>query len=288
MNGELSGFACRRSFSTPLSNRKSSPSYMFDLFKQKEEASSSPDVKSLRQNLLLFIKDQLKKWEGGEGANVKGMQLFLSPSADDRHLYEAAVFLDAYDKFKDEEIQRIADDYAIDLPPGWTLDLLFVDALPPEAIKSKELPVALHVSTKKQPVLTALTTGYLRVINGEAEKEVYVLTDKGGKVCIGREKRVQTDEGFLRENTIAFPSTSQNTSNKFISRQHAHIEWNKEIGAFFLYADEGGIPPKNKIKIQTENGDIIRLGSTQVGHHLQEGDQIVLGESALLKFSYEG
>ena len=258
---------------------------MFDLFKQKEE-SSAPDVKSLRQQLLLFIKEQLQKWEGGEGANVKGMQLFLAPSADDRHLYEAVIFADAENKFKNEEIQRIADDYAIDLPPGWNLDLLFVETLPPEAVKAKDMPVALHVSTKKQPVLTKLTTAYIRIINGEAEKEKYVLTDKGGKVCIGREKRVQTDEGFLRENTIAFPSSSQHKSNKYISRQHAHIEWNKDVGGFFLYADDGGIPPKNKIKIQTGDGEVIRLGSTQVGHHLQEGDQIVLGESALLQFSY--
>ena len=259
---------------------------MFDLFKQKEDPAA-PDVKSLRQNLLLFIKEQLRKWEGGEGTNVKGMQLFLAPSADDRHLYEAAVFFDAENKFKNDEVQRIADDYAIDLPPEWTLDLLFVESLPPEAVKAKDLPVALHVSTKKKPVLTTLTTAYIRIINGEAEKEIYVLTDKGGKVCIGREKRVQTDEGFLRENNIAFPSTSQNSSNKYISRQHAHIEWNRDVGGFFLYADEGGIPPKNKIKIQTGNGDIIRLGSTQVGHHLQEGDQVVLGESALIQFSYK-
>ena len=257
---------------------------MFDLFKKDE--SPAPDVKSLRQNLLVFIKDQLQKWEGGEGAGIKGMQLFFAPSADDRHLYEAAVFLDSPEKFKDEEIQRIADDYAIDLPADWVLDLLFVETLPAEAIKSKDLPVALHVSTKKQPVLTSLTTAYLKVINGEAEKEVYTLTDKGGKVCIGREKRVQTDEGFLRENTIAFPSTSQHPGNKFISRQHAHIEWNKDVGGFFLYADEGGIPPRNKIKIQSSEGDITRLSSIQIGHHLQEGDQVMLGESALLLFSY--
>jgi predicted GNAT family N-acyltransferase len=258
---------------------------MFDLFKQKEEASS-PDVKSLRHSLLLFIKDQLQKWEGGEGAGIKGMQLFMAPPPDDRHLYEAAIYFDAPDKFKDEEVQRIADDYAIDLPADWGMDFLFIEVLPPEAIKSKDLPVALHVFTKKQPVLTTQTTAYLRIINGEAEKEVYTLTDKGGKVCIGREKRVQTDEGFMRENTIAFSSASEHKSNKFISRQHAHVEWNRDVGAFFLYADEGGIPPRNKIKIQTEDGEIIRLGSTQVGHHLQEGDQIVLGESALLQFSY--
>lgn len=258
---------------------------MFDLFKQKEEASA-PDVKTLRYSLLQFIKDQLKKWEGGEGRNIRGLQLFLSPTADDRHLYEAAVYADRQDKFRDEEVQRIADDYALELPHDYAMELLFVDTLPPEAIKAKDLPVALHVSTKKQPVLTSQTTAYLRVVNGEAEQEVYVLTDKGGRMCIGREKKVQTPEGFLRENNICFPSTSGNTSNKYISRQHAHIEWNRDIGGFFLYADEGGIPPRNKIKVQTANGDIIRLQSTHVGHHLQEGDQVVLGESALLQFSY--
>lgn len=259
---------------------------MFDLFKQKGEASA-PDVKTIRHGLLQFIKDQLQKWEGGEGVNIKGLQLFLSPTDEEKHLYEAAVYLDQPDKFREEEVQRIADDYALQLPHNAALELLFVPALPAEAIKAKDLPVALHVSTRKQPTLTTPTTAYLRVASGEAEKELYILTSKGGKVCIGREKRVQTAEGFLRENDIAFSSASQNSSNKYISRQHAHIEWNKEVGGFFLYADEGGIPPRNKIKVQTGSGDVLRLQSTHIGHHLQEGDQIVLGESALLQFSYE-
>lgn len=258
---------------------------MFDFFKQKDDASA-PDVKTIRHQLLQFIKDQLKKWEGGEGAGIKSMQLFMAPADEERHLYEAAVYADAQSRFKDEEVQRIADDFAIDLPADYAFDLLFVETIPPEAVKSKELPVGLHVATRKQPVLTALTTAFVKVVNGEAEQPVYSLSDKGGRVCIGREKNVRTQEGFMRENNIAFPSTSANSSNKFISRQHAHIEWNNEAGGFFLFADEGGIPPRNKIKVQTANGDIIRLQSTHVGHHLQEGDQIVLGESALLLFSY--
>jgi hypothetical protein len=34
------------------------------------------------------------------------------------------------------------------------------------------------------------------------------------------------------------------------------------------------------------DGGLIKLQSTQVGHRLEEGDQILLGESALLQFSY--
>lgn len=259
---------------------------MFDLFKPKGE-TTAPDVKALRHQLLQFIKEQLQKWEGGEGANIRGLQLFLAPPAAEKHLYEAVVLIDQEGKFREEEVQRIADDYALQLPDDYSLELLFVDSLPAEAVKAKDLPVALHVSTRKQPNLTALTTAYLRVRSGEAEKEWYRLTDTGGRVCIGREKKAQTPEGFLRENDIAFSSASSNSSNKYISRQHAHIEWNREAGGFFLYADEGGIPPRNKIKVQTAAGDVIRLQSTKLGHHLQEGDQIVLGESALLQFSYK-
>lgn len=257
---------------------------MFDFLKKD---NSAPDVKALRQNLLLFIKDQLKKWEGGEGNNIKGMQLFLAPPPNDRDLYEAVVYLNEGKKFKEEEVQRIADDFALELPHDYGFELLFVEALPTEAVKAKEIPVALHVTTKKQPVLTTRTKAFVAVVNGEADQKIYELSDKGGRVCIGREKKVQTTEGFLRENNIAFPSTSFNAANKFVSRQHAHIEWNRDAGGFFLYADEGGIPPKNKIKVQTRTGDVIRLQSTLVGHHLQEGDQIVLGQSALLQFSYE-
>lgn len=258
---------------------------MFDLFKTKED-NSAPDVKTLRHNLLQFIKEQLQKWEGGEGNNIKGLQLFLAPSADEKHLYEAAVYVDVPNKFKDDEVQRIADDFALELPQDYAFEILFVETLPTEAVKAKDLPVALHVSTKKQPVLTKQTNAAVKVVNGEAEKEVYELTDKSGRVCIGREKKVRTPEGFFRENDIAFPSESSDKANKFMSRQHAHIEWNSEAGAFFLYADEGGIPPRNKVKVQTASGDVIRLQSTQVGHRLEDGDQIMLGDGALLVFIY--
>jgi hypothetical protein len=55
---------------------------------------------------------------------------------------------------------------------------------------------------------------------------------------------------------------------------------------FVLYPDEGGVPPMNKIKVRTVAGTPVKLQTTEVGHHLQEGDQIILGESALLEFTY--
>ena len=84
---------------------------MFDLFNSKPQ-----DVKAIRNALLQFIKEQLQKNEGGEGRNIKALNLFITCAEADKQLYEAAVFYSEEDRFKNDEVQKIADDYAIQLP----------------------------------------------------------------------------------------------------------------------------------------------------------------------------
>lgn len=257
---------------------------MFNLFKNNSNERPT-DVKGLRDALLRFVKDQLQKMEG-EGDAIKGLQLFIACLPEDRHLYEAAIGVEQPDQFK-QEIQRIADDYALALPSGWALDTNFVDELPSEAIKVANLPAALFIRTK-QHVIQKSYTAYVRVLGGEAEKEEYELHSDDSKVNIGRERKVQVKDGFFRINQIAFPGDAANESNKYISRQHAHIEWSDEHDSFMIFADEGGVPPGNKIKIRSVNDEnLIKLNSTQIGHQLQEGDQVILGESAVIEFSFK-
>ena len=259
---------------------------MFDLFKKSTE-SKPHDVKSVRDSLLRFIKDELQKLEGGEGANVKGLHLFMAPAEEERHLYEAAVYLDQESRFQAEEVQRIADDYAIDLPEGWVMEITLVDALPAECKKIPDLDAGLFIKTKKHTIQKS-ATAYIKILSGEAEKEEYKIESGSGKVTIGREKKVQAEDGFFRINTIAFPATSQNDCNKYVSRSHAHVEWDNDSGSFLLFADEGGAPPRNKIKVKSTNVQTpVKLQSTHTGHALQEGDQIILGESVVLEFSYK-
>ena len=254
---------------------------MFDYFK-----SRPTDIKGIRAALLQFIKDQLQKAEGGEGNNIRGLSLYITCSAEEKHLYESAVYIDDENRFKEEEVQKIADDYAIDLPENWTMEIFFVKEAPPEAIKAPNVDAALFTSTKKKPKVFTTATAIIRVLNGEAEKEAYTIHSTSGKINIGRERKVQTVDGFYRENLIAFPSSSKNESNRSVSRQHAHIEWDAEAGAFYIFADEGGIPPYNKMKVRAEGGIPVKLQTTQIGHRLQEGDQVILGESALLEFRH--
>lgn len=255
---------------------------MFEIF--NTDAESPQDVKSLRDALLRSIKEELQIVEGGEGKHIRGIQLFIICAENEKHIYESAVYLEEPLLFK-QEIQRIADDFALDLPQSWTLEITFVDTYPPEAKKLAEVHAALFIKTRQQ-VIKKSGTAYIRVLSGKAEKEEYEINSSSGKITIGRERRTQTDDGFFRINTIAFPGDSGNESNKYISRQHAHIEWNNDAGCFMLFADEGGIPPKNKIKIKSIDDDNpIKLNSTHIGHHLKEGDQIILGETAVIEFS---
>ena len=258
---------------------------MLDFLKQRND-NQPKDVKIIRNKLLQFIKEQLQRREGGEGSNIRGMELYIAPSPDEKDIYESIVYFHEPDRFKNEEIQRIADDYAIALPTQWNLQLVFVGELPTDAARSKELPVAIHIGTRKQPTLNNPTTAYLKVLSGEAEHDDYMITAGSGRIHIGRDRDVKTIDGFSRINTIAFLVTSPTDPNRYISRQHAHVEWNEESGCFYLFADEGGIPPRNKVKVQTADGSLIKLQTVQIGHALKEGDQIMLGESSLLQFTY--
>ncbi|RYE19090.1 MAG: FHA domain-containing protein [Sphingobacteriales bacterium] len=258
---------------------------IFNLFKSDEE-DRPVDVKGVRHALLQFIKQELQKAEGGEGANIKGLCVYINCSSAEKHIYEAAVYVDEEGKFK-EEVQRIADDYALELPVNWVLEVNFDEPFPPEAVKAPGLDAAFFVKTSKH-FIKQTATAYLRALSGETVQQEYTISSTQGKLNIGRDKKAQSDEGYFRTNHIAFPSDSSAESNKYISRQHAHIEWNNEVAKFMVYADDGGVPPRNKVKVRSERTEeIVKLHSTHIGHQLQEGDQIILGESAVLEFSYQ-
>ncbi|TWR28949.1 FHA domain-containing protein [Mucilaginibacter pallidiroseus] len=258
---------------------------MFNFFSNAKEDRPN-DVKSIRYELLQFIKQELQKAEGGEGGNIKGLNLYLNCNAADRPLYEAAVYFEEPEIFKNE-VQRIADDYAVALPNQWTFEVIFGEDIPAEAVKGDKVDAAFFIKTSTN-FIKQTASAYLRALNGETDQPEYNVKSGNDKINIGRDKKAQADDGFFRTNHIAFPSDSGNDANKYVSRQHAHIEWNNEAGKFIIYADEGGVPPRNKVKIRSEKSeDIIKLGSTAIGHQLAEGDQIILGESAVLEFSYQ-
>ncbi len=256
---------------------------MFNLFKERPG-----DVKQIRSQLLRFIKEKLQRAEGGEGANITGIHLFINCNDSERHLYEAAVFANVPDKFKIDEVQKMADDYAIKLPESWKFEVAFTDKFPAQSYIAKDIDAALFFTTRKAGLTHKRSHAFIKVLNGQAEKESYVIDSSISKINIGREPKAQVAAGFVRMNTIAFISTGSMDLNRSVSRQHAHIEWEPGSGSFLVFADAGGIPPNNKMKIRTVEGLSIKMQAIEVGHRLEEGDQIILGDTAVLEFSYIG
>lgn len=258
---------------------------MFNFLK-KEEENQPGDVKVVRAAILQSIKQELQKAEGGEGKNIKGIDLFITAPDSEKHVYEAALYNDEPGRLKDE-VQKIADDYALDLPTAWTLEIIYIAELPEATRPVKGANAGLFIRTKDNMVQRS-ATAYIKVLNGKAEQDIYEIHSEDGKQNIGRESRAQVNDGFFRMNRIAFPGDIDNEINKYVSRQHAHIDWDNETGSFMLYADDGGVPPYNKVKVKQAASDTLnKLTSTQIGHRLEEGDQIVLGESAVILFSYK-
>jgi len=258
---------------------------MFNLFKN-DEKNQPADVKAARAAILKAVKQELQKAEGGEGRNIRGIDLFIAAPDSEKHVYEAAVYADEPGRFKNE-VQKIADDYALDLPSTWTLETSHFAELPVEAIRIKGTDAALFIRTRDNTIKKS-ATAFINILSGEAEQKTYRIDSGDGKINMGRDKNVQTADGFFRLNQIAFPGEINNNINKYISRQHAHIEWNNETGSFMLYADEGGVPPGNKIKVRAGASEVLnKLISTQIGHRLDEGDQVILGEGAVIVFTYK-
>ncbi|HEY0176492.1 MAG TPA: hypothetical protein VGC08_08945, partial [Pedobacter sp.] len=146
--------------------------------------------------------------------------------------------------------------------------------------------LVLKMAAVSSPVTSSGFQGLLRILKGRAEQEEYVLEPDGKRINIGREKNVQANDGSFRINQIAFPEDVAFEGNKYISRQHAHIVWDDQSGSFRLFADEGGVPPGNKTRIRSaKDGSADKLNSTQIGHPLREGDQIILADVAVLEFT---
>ncbi|CAM4384276.1 hypothetical protein SAMN06265348_11453 [Pedobacter westerhofensis] len=266
---------------------------MFDFFKRNTKL----DAKGIRDAILQFIKEELQQLDGGEGSALQSVSLFVSPNEEEKFLYEAALYNGNTEKLR-EDVQRIADNFALDLPADWQLALQFEDELPSGTLRSNEIKARLKLTMSAPAEVTqpagASVTGIgaavkvsLKVLKGKAEQDEYILKPEAGKrINIGREAIIQANDGSLRINHIAFPEDPAYESNKYISRQHAHIEWDVPSASFKLYADEGGVPPGNKTKIRTAHDESInKLNSTAVGYPLKDRDQIILGDAAILEFT---
>lgn len=121
----------------------------------------------------------------------------------------------------------------------------------------------------------------------------YILEPTGKQYFIGRCKDPKIENGPKIHNDIAFVGVEENDEerfkiNNYISRSHAVIVFDKEIGAYKIYRSKFLNNPSHKIKIYNTivndfNG--VSLNQPQVPHVLRNGDAICFNDKIVLEFS---
>ncbi|AHF17289.1 hypothetical protein [Niabella soli] len=120
----------------------------------------------------------------------------------------------------------------------------------------------------------------------------YILEPTGKHYFIGRCKDPKIENGPKIHNDIAFVGIEEKAEpqykiNNFISRSHAMIVFDKEIGAYKIYRSRFLNNPSHKIKIfNTSLDDFtgVSLGNAAVPHILKNGDSICFNDTVVLEF----
>lgn len=133
----------------------------------------------------------------------------------------------------------------------------------------------------------------VKATEGITWEEEYVLEPTGKQYFVGRCKDPKIENGPKIHNDIAFVGIEEKVEeqykiNNFISRSHAVIVFDKEIGSYKIYRSKFLNNPSHKIKIYNTslnyfNG--VSLGNANVPHVLKDGDSITFNDKIVLEFS---
>ncbi|WP_346239161.1 hypothetical protein ABDK00_010515 [Niabella insulamsoli] len=121
----------------------------------------------------------------------------------------------------------------------------------------------------------------------------YILESSNKNYFIGRCKDPKIENGPKIHNDIAFVGIEEKDEeqykiNNYISRAHANIIFDKDLGAFKIYRSKFLNNPSHKIKIyNTSQNDYagVSLSQAAVPHILKDGDSICFNDKIVLEFS---
>jgi hypothetical protein len=147
--------------------------------------------------------------------------------------------------------------------------------------KGKWLWLEVEKQVRAEPGATAKRPARLSVIKGTANEREIALSKT--RTNIGRTSDVYRTDGPVRRNDLAFDEDSP--VNRSVSREHAHIIYQKKTGEYRLFNDRWYTPSS---KTDSNCGLwVMRDGLTQEVHRttkgfrLQPGDEIHLGRAVV-------
>ena len=241
-----------------------------------EVIRDSPEIAEVRIALLDEIKKKVQR-AGGKALfpyNVVRVVIRANEA-------EAAVFhSDFFRKFFLEEVHRGLTNQACRFPADLRVEISPAPADAPAKGKWLRVETVAEKPAAEEPRVKR--TAKLIVVAGVANKSELPLQKT--RTNIGRLIDVYKEQGLSRRNDLAFGE--DNSINRTVSREHAHILHDKKTGEYRLFNDRW-----YKLGSKGDNTGlwIVRDGMGQEVHRdtrgtrLLPGDEIHLGK-AVLKF----
>ena len=243
--------------------------------------SAPPDAPELAEIRLAVLEQILKKGQRAAGKIVfpyNLVRICVKGVSADESAFLQSDFLKGY---FEQEIRRSLARSNYRFPDDLEVEFRATSDLPGE---EEWLRVETESRPSREPVpAPARRTARLTVVRGTATASEILLNKE--RTNIGRTVEVYRSQGPSRRNDLAF--TEETEINATVSREHAHILYNKDTGEYRLYNDRWHGPGKNGA-----GGCglwIFRDGLSRAVHQdargvrLKPGDEIQLGK-AIVRF----
>ncbi|HLK22759.1 MAG TPA: FHA domain-containing protein [Bryobacteraceae bacterium] len=242
-----------------------------------ETIGESPEVAEIRIALLDHARNKIQRAGGKSLFPYNLVRIILRASGPDAGIFER----DFFRKFFEEELRKCLSKESCRFPEDLHVAVKVSDADQQNWVEIETL--AEEIPAVAEPARVRRTPRLL-VVAGSANKAELPL--QKARTNIGRLVDVYKSEGLSRRNDLAF--AEDNAVNRTVSREHAHILFEKKSGEYRLFNDRWY---KRGDKKESNCGLwIVRDGMGQEVHRdtrgtkLLPGDEIHLGK-AILKFT---
>lgn len=241
--------------------------------------SDSPEVAEIRIAVLDEVQKKIQRAGGKALFPYNVVRIVLCTSAPDANVFER----DFFRRFFAEEVRKGLERESCRFPEELRVEVRVSnnDSASEDGLRIETLAEEIQSSSSEPG--RARRAARLVVIAGSANKGEIPL--QKSRTNLGRLVDVYKSEGLSRRNDLAF--AEDNPINRTVSREHAHILYDKAAGEYRLFNDRWY---KHGNKAENNCGLwIVRDGMGQEVHRdtrgtkLLPGDEIHLGK-AVLKF----
>ncbi|MGA2591044.1 MAG: FHA domain-containing protein [Bryobacteraceae bacterium] len=239
------------------------------------QADEPPEVAEIRLAILDQVREKSYRSGGKKIFPFNLVHIHLRGIEDSRAPTFTGKF---FRKYFEEELRHSLDKDECRYPEDLRVEVHVLRELPAAGqewlwveIESQDRPTAAPPSR----------TARLIVMEGKANQAEITLSK--ARTNIGRAVDVYRSEGLLRRNDLAF--TEDTEINRTVSREHAHIVYDKAAGEYRLFNDRWY--KRDKAGAPAPSTWIVRDGLSQEVHRtsrgtrLESGDEIHFGKAVV-------